>query len=157
MATSGLMLFPLSPESRRHIARQFQNHSLAKTYTARVWGALTGSGTVDLPLRCDWPNRPRQMVDHDQGRPAITHWKALRTDDTPDGPVTRLQLTPVTGRSHQLRVHCLHLGHPILGDRIYALDEPYQAATRLQLHAASVSFRHPEGGTHTTLEAPCPF
>ena len=153
MATSGVMVFPLTPEARRHIARQFQYRQLTKTYHARVWGELTGSGTVDLPLRCDWPNRPRQMVDFEQGRTATTHWESLEVENG----TTRVALTPVTGRSHQLRVHMLSLGHPILGDRIYAHEAAFRAAERLQLHASELTLRHPDGGVHVTLRAPIPF
>ena len=152
LATSGVMLFPRGPKPRRHIARQFERRYIKKRYIARVWGEVEGSGTIELPLRCDWPNRPRQMVDFEEGKPAITHWEAVET-----GPVSRLILTPVTGRSHQLRVHCLELGHPIVGDRLYAPDEAYQAADRLQLHAESLTLRHPVGGAVTLVEAPCPF
>jgi len=152
MATSGVMIFPRNPEARRHIARQFQDRHIKKQYTALVWGKVKGSGTIELPLRCDWPNRPLQMVDHEQGKPATTHWEAVET-----GPISRLKLTPITGRSHQLRVHCRELGYPIIGDRLYAPDEAYQAAPRLMLHAHTLTLRHPIGGALTTVEAPCPF
>jgi tRNA pseudouridine32 synthase/23S rRNA pseudouridine746 synthase len=152
MATSGVMIFPRNAEARRHIARQFQDRHIKKRYTALVWGEVTDSGTIELPLRCDWPNRPLQMVDYEQGKPATTHWEAIES-----GPTSRLALTPITGRSHQLRVHCRELGHPILGDRLYAPDEAYQAAPRLMLHAQSLTLRHPIGGAPITVEASCPF
>ena len=152
MATSGVMVFPRNTEARRHIARQFERRHVKKRYIARVWGHVDGSGTIDLPLRCDWPNRPRQMVCHEHGRRAVTHWKALES-----GPGSRLVLTPVTGRSHQLRVHCLAMGHPIIGDRIYAHEEAFLAGDRLMLHAECLTIRHPVGGAPTDLESPCPF
>ena len=152
LATSGVMIFPRNPKARRHIARQFERRYIQKRYIALVWGEVEGSGTVDLPLRCDWPNRPRQMVDFREGKAAVTQWEALKS-----GPISRLLLKPVTGRSHQLRVHCRELGHPILGDRLYAPDEAYQASDRLMLHAEALTLRHPVGGAPTTVEAPCPF
>ena len=152
LATSGVMVFPRNPKSRRHIARQFERRYIGKRYVALVWGEVEGSGTIDLPLRCDWPNRPKQMVDFEEGKPAVTRWEAVET-----GPVSRLLLHPETGRSHQLRVHCRELGHPILGDRLYAPDEAYQAAERLMLHAEALTLRHPIGGAPTTVEALCPF
>ena len=152
LATSGVMIFPRNPKARRHIARQFERRYIQKRYIALVLGEVEGSGTIDLPLRCDWPNRPKQMVDHEEGKPAVTQWEALET-----GPVSRLLLKPETGRSHQLRVHCRELGHPILGDRLYAPDEAYQASARLMLHAEALTLRHPIGGAPTTVEAPCHF
>jgi tRNA pseudouridine32 synthase / 23S rRNA pseudouridine746 synthase len=110
-------------------------------------------GQVDLPLRCDWPNRPKQMVCHEYGRKALTGWTVLLREEYS----TRVMLSPVTGRSHQLRVHMLALGHPILGDRFYADGEALAAADRLQLHAQELTFHHPDGGDRVTFQAPCPF
>ena len=106
-----------------------------------------------LPLRCDWPNRPRQIVDKDKGKRAVTNFKRLELD----GTASRLRLTPITGRSHQLRVHMLALGYPILGDQLYAPDEAYRAAPRLQLHAESLEIHHPEGGERIKFESQPPF
>ena len=109
------------------------------------------SGTVDLPLGTDWPNRPRQMVDRVAGRPAQTDWQVIGRGDGE----TRLILSPKTGRSHQLRVHMLELGHPILGDPIYNADA--QAFPRLMLHAETLALHHPATGQWTSFTAPCPF
>ena len=120
---------------------------------ARVFGDLTEkTGTVDLPLAVDWPNRPRQMVDHENGRAAVTDWRVLRRGDGE----TRLRLFPKTGRSHQLRVHCLALGHPILGDPLYA-EGPARAFERLMLHSETLRFRHPDGGRGMSFTQKAPF
>ena len=117
MATSGVMVFAKNKAAQRHLGLQFERRHLEKTYIAVVDGQVEGDeGHIDLPLRADWPNRPLQMVCHEQGRPSQTDWKVLeRYEDR-----TRLELTPLTGRSHQLRVHLLAIGHPILGDEFYA-------------------------------------
>lgn len=151
--TSGVMVFALTPHAQRHLSRQFEERGVKKVYQARVAGRLEPrQGRVDLPLIVDWPNRPRQKVDHAEGRPAQTDWRVMRaTDDE-----TRVRLFPLTGRSHQLRVHMLELGHPILGDPLYAsgaaADHP-----RLMLHAETLRFRHPDSGVHMTFGAPVPF
>ncbi|MCC5964159.1 MAG: RNA pseudouridine synthase [Rhodobacteraceae bacterium] len=151
--TSGVMVFARSPHAQRHLGLQFEKRQTRKTYIARVHGMPTGgSGRVDLPLTVDWPNRPRQMVCHQTGRPAQTDWKVIRTEDTG----ARLRLMPVTGRSHQLRVHMLALGHPILGDPIYATGAAL-AHPRLMLHAQGLRLRHPDGGKGMTVTAPVPF
>jgi len=154
MATSGLMIFALSPHAQRHLGLQFEKRQIEKTYIARVDGHVTDdSGEIDLPLIADWPNRPRQMVSHEHGKPAQTKWDVM---DREDG-FTRMKLSPKTGRSHQLRVHMFALGHPILGDMIYAEDRIFNAAPRLQLHASSVSFREPTGGKPVKYEVNCEF
>lgn len=154
MDTSGVLVLAMNPTAHRHLGLQFERRHVAKTYVARVAGNIgEDGGTIDLPLRCDWPNRPRQMVDPHQGRPARTHWSVLSRE--PDA--TRLLLEPVTGRSHQLRVHLCALGHPILGDPLYGNAESQHAAPRLQLHAASLTLHHPEGGKRITFSSPCPF
>ena len=115
--TSGVMIFALSPHAQRHLGLQFEKRQVKKTYVARVWGRLEPrKGTVDLPLIVDWPNRPKQMVCHETGKAAVTDWRVQRYGDEE----TRVRLMPKTGRSHQLRVHMLALGHPILGDPFYA-------------------------------------
>ena len=140
--TSGVMVFALTPHAQRTLSKEFELRKAKKTYIARVWGELSPkTGTVDLPLIVDWPNRPRQMVDHENGKPAITDWKVV--SQTADE--TRVRLFPRTGRSHQLRVHMLALGHPILGDPLYAegraADYP-----RLMLHSEELRINHPETG-----------
>ena len=150
--TSGVMIFALTPHAQRHLGLQFENRQVKKTYVARVWGEMTAKeGTVDLPLIVDWPNRPRQMVDHENGRAAQTDWRVVRAGDGE----TRLRLMPRTGRSHQLRVHMLALGHPILGDPIYATG-PARDYPRLMLHSETLQFRHPDGGKGVRITAKCP-
>lgn len=151
--TSGVMVFALSPHAQRHLGLQFERRQVRKSYLARVAGRLEpAEGTVDLPLIVDWPNRPRQMVCHETGRPAQTDWRVLRAGDDE----SRVRLMPKTGRSHQLRVHMLALGHPILGDPFYASgaarDHP-----RLMLHSEELRLRHPDGGRGMRFRAPAPF
>jgi len=151
--TSGVMVFALTPHAQRHLGLQFENRQTKKTYVARVWGEMSArSGTVDLPLIVDWPNRPLQMVDPVNGRPAQTDWRVVRARDGE----TRVRLMPRTGRSHQLRVHMLALGHPILGDPFYATG-PARDHPRLMLHSEVLQFRHPDGGQGMKITAPCPF
>ncbi|MDP3862895.1 MAG: pseudouridine synthase [Phaeovulum sp.] len=152
--TSGVMVFALTPLAQRHLGWQFEERMTKKVYVARLWGQLAPrEGRVDLPLCVDWPNRPRQHVDHESGRPAQTDWRVVRLEA--DG-TTRVRLMPLTGRSHQLRVHMATLGHPILGDRLYATG-PARDYPRLMLHAESLRFRHPDGGKAQSFSAPCPF
>jgi len=152
--TSGAMVFARNPLAQRHLNWQFERRQVRKTYVARVSGRLADdSGRIDLPLICDWPNRPLQMVCHARGKPSITDWRVLERE----AGATRLELSPLTGRSHQLRVHLLALGHPILGDPFYGPPETRAAADRLQLHAHGLGFRHPDGGAWVAFEAPVPF
>ncbi len=154
MATSGLMVMALTKAAHRHISKQFEKRETRKTYLARVYGEVQkASGEIDLPLICDWPNRPKQMVDFERGKPALTRYEVLNIADG----ITTIALYPVTGRSHQLRVHMLSLGHPILGDRLYAHPKALALAPRLQLHAQSLSLRHPESETLLTFESASPF
>ncbi|MEM9636901.1 MAG: pseudouridine synthase [Pseudomonadota bacterium] len=151
--TSGVMIFALTAHAQRHLGLQFEKRMTRKTYVARVWGVPTEkTGTVDLPLIVDWPNRPRQMVDHVKGKPAQTDWRLLKDD----GETARMRLHPRTGRSHQLRVHMLALGHPILGDPFYATG-PARAFPRLMLHSEELRFKHPQGGRSTKIRAAAPF
>jgi len=151
--TSGLIAFALSPHAQRHLSRQFEERKVKKTYVARVWGRLEPKvGTVDLPLIVDWPNRPRQMVDHENGKPAVTDWRVLKASDTE----SRVRLMPKTGRSHQLRVHMLALGHPILGDPFYADGEALNFP-RLMLHSEELRIGHPDGGEGMRFRAKAPF
>ena len=151
--TSGVMIFALTPHAQRHLGLQFEKRQTKKTYVARVWGEMAEkTGTVDLPLIVDWPNRPLQMVDHENGKQAQTDWRAIRAK----GGETRVRLMPRTGRSHQLRVHMLALGHPILGDPFYATG-PAREHPRLMLHSETLQFRHPDGGQGTRITAKSPF
>lgn len=139
--TSGLIVLALSKEVLRHLSRQFQERQVHKNYTAVVYGTPDkDSGEINLPLRCDWENRPRQIVDYQQGKAAQTFWQSLSSETN----ATRLLLTPVTGRSHQLRVHMQAIGHPILGDRLYAHAEAFAMSERLLLHATRLEFTHPK-------------
>ncbi|WP_149141119.1 RluA family pseudouridine synthase [Gemmobacter caeruleus] len=151
--TSGVMVFALNKAAQGNLGQQFEKRQTKKVYLARLWGHLEPKeGRVDLPLCVDWPNRPRQHVNHEQGKPAITDWRVQRHD----GKTTRVRLMPLTGRSHQLRVHMLELGHPILGDPIYATGEALDYP-RMMLHAESLRLRHPETGKTQTFSAPVPF
>lgn len=151
--TSGVMVFARTPHAQRHLGLQFEKRQTRKIYVARVAGQVEGrEGRVDLPLTVDWPNRPRQMVCPETGRPAQTDWALIRHEDG----ASRLRLMPVTGRSHQLRVHMLAIGHPILGDPLYATGAAL-AHPRLMLHAQSLRLRHPDGGKGLTISAPVPF
>ena len=150
--TSGVIIFAVTPRAQRHLSRQFEQRRSEKRYIARVAGRLEGSGTVDLPIATDMENRPRQKICHERGRAAQTGWEAIRFEEG----ATRLALTPVTGRSHQLRVHMLALGHPILGDSLYA-EGADRAHPRLMLHAERLQLRHPDGGRVMTFRAPVPF
>lgn len=151
--TSGVMVFGLTPHAQRHLSKQFEERKTKKVYVARLWGRLAEkTGRVDLPLIVDWPNRPRQKVDHTEGRPAQTDWRVVKASDTE----TRVRLMPLTGRSHQLRVHMAALGHPILGDPLYAQGAAADFP-RLMLHAESLRFRHPETGVMLGFSAKVPF
>ena len=151
--TSGVMVFALTPHAQRHLGLQFEKRHVRKTYVARVWGDVEGdTGTIDLPLIVDWPNRPKQMVDHEAGKPAVTDWRVARRF----GDETRLRLYPKTGRSHQLRVHCAAIGHPILGDPFYA-EGPARDFPRLMLHSENLRLRHPDGGRGMSFSSKVPF
>ena len=151
--TSGVMVFALSPYSQRHLGLQFEKRQTKKTYVARVCGKVdANSGTLDLPIIVDWPNRPKQKICYETGRPAITDWQVIKRLETE----TRVKLTPKTGRSHQLRIHMLALGHPILGDPFYgSLDS--QNVERLMLHSYRLSLRHPDDGEMMEFRAKQPF
>lgn len=154
MATSGIVVMALTADAQRSLNRQFQLRKTEKHYIARVSGrVLADYGTVDLPLICDWPNRPKQHVCYLHGKPSLTHYQVLSRSDNE----SRLKLMPVTGRSHQLRVHLQWLGHPILGDKFYADSKTVAAAARLQLHAEQLCFLHPEHSTACCFIAPSPF
>jgi tRNA pseudouridine32 synthase/23S rRNA pseudouridine746 synthase len=152
--TSGVMVFARTARAQRHLGLQFEKRQTAKSYVALVAGVpARRGGRIDLPIAVDWPNRPRQMICHATGRPAVTDWQVLG-EPPPAGP-TRVQLVPQTGRSHQLRLHMATLGHPILGDTLYSDDGP--AHPRLMLHAARLGLRHPDGGRRMEFHAACPF
>ena len=151
--TSGVVVFALTRAAQRDLNLQFEERRTIKVYAARLWGQLTPrEGLVDLPLCVDWPNRPLQHVDRVNGRPAQTEWRVLSHQDHE----TRVRLMPLTGRSHQLRVHCQSLGHPILGDPFYATG-PARDFPRLMLHAESLRLRDPGSTKSVLFTAPVPF
>jgi tRNA pseudouridine32 synthase/23S rRNA pseudouridine746 synthase len=151
--TSGVMVFGLTAHAQRHLGLQFEKRQTKKTYLARITGRLEPkTGTVDLPLIVDWPNRPLQKVDHETGKPAVTEWRVMKASDEE----SRVKLYPQTGRSHQLRVHMLALGHPILGDPLYA-PETADRYPRMMLHAEELRLRHPDGGEGMKFRVAAPF
>lgn len=154
MATSGLLLMARSKEMQRALSGLFERGDIEKSYLADVWGVpAPASGEIDLPLITDWPNRPLQKVDHEIGKPSRTLYETLSVS----AGNARLKLTPLTGRSHQLRVHLAAIGHPILGDEFYAAGDALAAHPRLALHAARLAFTHPSTGDRMEFEASCPF
>ena len=155
METSGLMVFARTLDAQRALNRAFEQRLVEKYYVAVVMGIVENDqGTIDLPLICDWPNRPRQVVDHTIGKPSTTHYVVLARDEALKQ--TRVGLTPVTGRSHQLRVHMASLGHPIIGDSLYSVNPP-STAQRLLLHAAKLSFPHPLSDESVNCVSDAPF
>lgn len=181
MDTSGLLVMARGPEAQRKLGMAFAARRVEKRYVAVVAGHLSapatpgGWGLIDLPLIVDWPNRPRSIVDHEHGKPSQTRWRILYADtpatsgnrpSPPSGggqagentfPTTRVELAPLTGRSHQLRVHFQALGHPILGDPLYAPPAVFSAAGRLLLHASSLAFTHPVSGADLRFHSPPDF
>ncbi|GAA0780468.1 MULTISPECIES: bifunctional tRNA pseudouridine(32) synthase/23S rRNA pseudouridine(746) synthase RluA [Pseudomonadati] len=140
MATSGIIVLALRKNAERELKRQFRDRETHKVYFARVAGHMKPSTTsIELPLICDWPNRPKQKVDHLIGKPSTTLIEVISYAKRS----TLVKLTPITGRSHQLRVHMMALGHPILGDGFYADALAKRLAPRLLLHAAELSIKHP--------------
>lgn len=184
MDTSGVFIMARNKDTQRNLGLQFERRKTEKTYIARVYGSPErDEGLIDLPLRCDWPNRPLQMVCYEHGKPAQTKWKVLSRDqmslraqrsnlnqndqiasstlpprhDDEVMETALMELTPITGRSHQLRLHMLKLGHPILGDCFYAPERVFRAAPRLLLHAQTLEIHHPKDGTRVKFCAETPF
>ena len=156
MATSGLLVFARGEAMQRALSVLFQDRQVDKRYVAVVKGLLAqDQGEVNLPLIADWPNRPRQMVCFERGKPAQTLYEVLVRDPLKDE--TRVALTPVTGRSHQLRVHMLALGHPMLGDPFYGDADSQARAPRLLLHAETLSLPHPVSGERESWVCAAPF
>ena len=151
-ATSGLMVLARGPAAQRTLSMAFEARRVHKQYVAVVHGTVAGeSGEIAAPLIADWPNRPRQVVDAAAGKPALTRWRVLQRHEGR----TRLMLEPVTGRTHQLRVHLQCIGHPIVGDALYGPQPPAQA--RLLLHATQLALRHPASGEACTWAHEAPF
>ena len=151
MATSGLMMFARGAGMQRRFSQMFQEREVGKRYIAVVSGKPEQEvGEISLPLVCDWPNRPKQMVDHGLGKPSLTRYRLLGMESRN----SRLELEPITGRTHQLRVHLAAIGHPILGDALYG---DASSASRLLLHACSLSLNHPVSGDPLNFASPAPF
>lgn len=155
--TSGILVFALTKWAQKQISRQFQERQTDKTYQALVAGQLQGEGTVDVPVVYDPAHPPLHIADATHNKPALTHWRALEQFELQGQIVTRVQLKPITGRSHQLRVHMQYLGHPIIGDTLYATPEQQQLMPRLCLHAAELSFLHPQTEQRVQFTCPVPF
>ena len=156
MATSGLIVLARGREMHARLSRQFRERRVQKHYVAVVDGRVAAEGgEIDLPLAADWPNRPRQKVDAVGGKPSRTLYRVIGHD--PAQGCTRVALQPVTGRSHQLRVHLLALGHPIVGDALYADARVRDAAPRMLLHASELAFEHPLDGRALVFQSTPPF
>lgn len=154
--TSGLLIFPLGAKVHRQISLMFEKREIQKRYLAVVMGKLEPKqGLVDLPLIVDWPNRPCHMVDKDNGKPSQTRYQVVNYDEASN--TCRVELEPLTGRTHQLRVHMLALGHPILGDTLYGGNKGEAHGSRLCLHAHTLDFIHPKTGKRLQLISPIPF
>ena len=157
-ATSGLVLFARGAEMLRRMSLAFEQRVVGKQYVAVVHGHVAhDSGEIDLPLAEDADNRPRQIVDPLRGRRALTRYRVLDRQGTGADAISRLELKPVTGRAHQLRVHLLSLGHPILGDPLYAPPESAARFARMHLHATRVAFMHPHTRVPMVFDSPVPF
>lgn len=152
--TSGLMVVPKHRDSLSELARQFQRRQIEKEYTAIVWGVIgDDSGSIDLPIATDWPNRPKQIICKERGKHALTHFEVLERGDNR----SLVKLMPVTGRSHQLRIHMQSLGHPIIGCDMYAHPEALAASNRLLLHATRLKLCAPSTGDWLSAFTPIPF
>ena len=158
-ATSGLVLMALHPQAQRCLSRAFEERQVAKRYQAVVQGRMGAPDgawhAIDLPIAADWPRRPLRVIDPEKGKPSLTRWRALAHDAA--AGTTRIELEPVTGRTHQLRVHLAAVGHPILGDALYADAATQARAPRLLLHASHLAFAHPATGAAMAFEWPADF
>ncbi len=154
MSTSGVIVLALRRNAEKELKRQFRDRETKKTYYARVAGHIKNdTGSIEFPLICDWPNRPKQKVDHQLGKPSLTHYKVISRAKRS----TLVKLTPITGRSHQLRVHMLAIGHPILGDNFYADPLAKRLSSRLLLHAHELTIKQPYSGNELTFSCDVPF
>lgn len=160
MDTSGLLIFGKNAAAQTHISKQFIERLPQKTYEARVFGAwetVGATGKISVPVRYEPATKPRHIVDPDWHKNALTHYQILSHEECAGQTVTRVALKPVTGRSHQLRVHMVHCGHVIIGDPIYAEDKALTITPRLNLHAHQLRLKHPVLGAWMDWESPCPF
>ena len=155
MATSGILMFAKHRDAEVAISKMFQARTVNKQYIALVQGHLTGAGSIEAPLIGDWPNRPKQKVDFEQGKSAKTLYQHIDYDADED--YSRILLEPITGRSHQLRVHLAHIGHPITGDKLYHPEPTRSRLNRMALHASYLAFEHPMQGGFLELKSPIPF
>ncbi len=151
--TSGIMLLAVGIKMQRELSRQFHDRKINKQYVAEVRGVLNEQqGVIDVPMRGDPDDRPRQIIDNEQGKSASTQWQVISIE----GDRTRLSLKPITGRTHQLRIHCISIGHIIIGDTLYG-DDIEKQEQRMLLHAETISLFHPATGEPISLTAPCDF
>lgn len=161
MDTSGIIIFAKNAESQSHISKQFIERIPTKEYQAVVWGTTPQQGEIDVPVRYDPPQKPKHIVDMNWDKRAFTKYDTLHHELRHGKPVSRVALYPVTGRSHQLRVHMLHIGHVMLGDPIYAQDilegEAFNLSPRLCLHAHKLRLKHPNSGAWVQWESDVPF
>ena len=156
MSTSGIIVLALNADTHRLLSKQFAEREVAKQYIAVVIGKLKEtSGLIDEPIICDWPNRPRQIIDYENGKPSQTRYEVL--EYMLENNTSRLRLTPITGRTHQFRLHCQSIGHAILGDHLYASPDVIAMSGRLLLHATTLSFSHPVSGEMINIESIAPF
>ncbi|WP_180179724.1 pseudouridine synthase [Acinetobacter sp. YH12041] len=155
MATSGILMFAKHRDAEVAVSKMFQARTVSKHYIALVQGEIQTEGSVDVPLITDWENRPRQMVHFELGKAAKTLYQRLGY--LPEQDISRVLLTPITGRSHQLRVHMLHIGHPIMGDKIYHPEPTRSPLNRMALHASELTFTQPLSGHKVEILAPAPF
>lgn len=154
--TSGLMMLALGQKMSSGLSRAFRERLVHKRYEAIIDGIMSADqGSIDFPLIADWPNRPRQKIDFETGKPSLTHFQVMERNEQENW--TRVDLEPFTGRSHQLRMHLMALGHPILGDPLYAHPEALARAPRMYLHARHLSFEHPLTGEPMVFDSPTPF
>ncbi|MEG2128738.1 MAG: RluA family pseudouridine synthase [Acinetobacter sp.] len=155
MATSGLLMFAKHRDAEVAVSKMFQARTVKKYYVALVQGQIQAEGSVDVPLITDWENRPRQMVHFELGKHAKTLFQRMQYDAETDQ--SRVRLEPVTGRSHQLRVHMMHIGHPIMGDKLYHPEPTQFDLKRMALHAAYLAFQHPLQNKHLEIQSKIPF
>lgn len=155
MSTSGILLFALTKEFQSKMSKLFEQKKVHKSYIAKVYGKLKSKeGSINQPLICDWRNRPKQKIDYSHGKPSTTRYKRL--DITADGNSV-VELYPITGRSHQLRVHMSSIGHPVLGDVFYSIPDSYKASSRLLLHSHNLSFSHPLDNSLVDIQCKADF
>ncbi len=161
MATSGLLLMARTPDVQRALGHAFAQREVEKHYQAIVQGCMSapesqgGWGDIELPIAADWERRPLRVIDHERGKPSHTRWRVLAMDEA--AQTTRLELSPITGRTHQLRLHLAAIGHAILGDALYADTTTQARAPRLLLHATRLAFTHPTNGAWVQYALPPDF